>query len=324
MLRKALLVVAVLLIVPLLTFSADKKMVVGFSQIGAENPWRTAMSENMKDAFAKAGMTLKFSDGQGKQENQIKALRSFIAQKVDVIVLAPVVATGWDAVLKEIRDKHIPLIVVNRKLTVSVGNPEDYYLTFVGPDNTQAGKIAAQFLFDTFKNKPGDINIMELQGTVGASTAVERKLGFDQALKSNPRFKIVATQSGDYTRAKGKEAAEAMIKSLKAQGKRIDALWSHGDDEGIGGAQALAEAGLKPGKDVVVVSVDGLKITFEEMVAGRYNATIENPINYGPKCVELVNTIAAGKANTIAKVNWVNFKLYTAATAAKDLPARVY
>jgi simple sugar transport system substrate-binding protein len=324
MLRKALLVIAVLLIVPLLTFSADKKMVVGFSQIGAENPWRTAMSENMKDAFAKAGMTLKFSDGQGKQENQIKALRSFIAQKVDVIILAPVVATGWDAVLKEIRDKHIPLIVVNRKLTVSVGNPEDYYLTFVGPDNTQAGKIAAQFLFDTFKNKPGDINIMELQGTVGASTAVERKLGFDQTLKSNPRFKIVASQSGDYTRAKGKEAAEAMIKSLKAQGKRIDALWSHGDDEGIGGAQALAEAGLKPGKDVVIVSVDGLKITFEEMVAGRYNATIENPINYGPKCVELVNTIAAGKANTIAKVNWVNFKLYTAATAAKDLPTRVY
>jgi simple sugar transport system substrate-binding protein len=324
MLRKALLVIAVLVMAPLLTFSADKKMVVGFSQIGAENPWRTAMSENMKAAFAKAGMTMKFSDGQGKQENQIKALRSFIAQKVDVIILAPVVATGWDAVLKEIRDKHIPLIVVNRKLTVSVGNPEDYYLTFVGPDNTQAGKIAAQFLFDTFKNKPGDINIMELQGTVGASTAVERKLGFDQALKSNPRFKIVASQSGDYTRAKGKEAAEAMIKSLKAQGKRIDALWSHGDDEGIGGAQALAEAGLKPGKDVVIVSVDGLKITFEEMIAGRYNATIENPINYGPKCVELVNTIAAGKANTIAKVNWVNFTLYTAATAAKDLPTRVY
>jgi simple sugar transport system substrate-binding protein len=322
--KKALLAMAVLVIASSLSFAADKKIVVGFSQIGAENPWRTAMSENIKDAFAKAGMTLKFSDGQGKQENQIKALRSFIAQKVDVIILAPVVATGWDAVLREIRDKHIPLIVVNRKLTVSVGNPEDYYLTFVGPDNTQAGKIAAQFLFDTFKNKPGDINIMELQGTVGASTAVERKKGFDEALKSQPRFKIIASQSGDYTRAKGKEAAEAMIKAAKAQGKKIDVLWSHGDDEGIGGAQALTEAGLKPGKDVVIVSVDGLKITFEEMVAGRYNATIENPIDYGPKCVELVKTIVAGKANTIPKATWLNFKLYTAATAAKDLPTRVY
>ena len=322
--KKVLLAIAVLVIASSFSFSADKKIVVGFSQIGAENPWRTSMSENMKDAFAKAGITLKFSDAQGKQENQIKALRSFIAQKVDVIILAPVVATGWDAVLKEIRDKHIPLIIVNRKLTVSVGKPEDYYLTFVGPDNTQAGKIAAQFVFDTFKNKPGPVNIMELQGTVGASTAVERKLGFDEALKSQPRFKIVASQSGDYTRAKGKEAAEAMIKSLKAQGVRIDVLWSAADDQGIGGAQALTEAGLKPGKDVIIVSVDGLKIAFEEMVAGRYNATIENPINYGPKCVELVKTIVAGKSSTIPKATWLNFTLYTAATAKKDLPTRVY
>ena len=211
---------------------------------------------------------------------------------------------------------------MNRKLTVSVGNPEDYYLTFVGPDNTQAGKIAAQFVFDSFKNKPGPVNIIELQGTVGASTAVERKLGFDQALKSNPRFKIIASQSGDYTRAKGKEAAEAMIKAAKAQGQKIDVLWSHGDDEGIGGAQALTEAGLRPGKDVLVVSVDGLRITFEEMVAGRYNATIENPNKYGPKCVELVKTITTGKASTIPKNIWLQFTLYTAATAAKDLPTR--
>jgi galactofuranose transport system substrate-binding protein len=325
MMKKVLVTIAVLVVIaPLLSFSAEKKLVVGFSQIGAENPWRTAMSENMKNAFAQAGITLRFSDAQGKQENQIKALRSFIAQKVDVIILAPVVATGWDAVLKEIRDKKIPLIIVNRKLTVSVGKSEDYYLTFVGPDNTQAGKMAAQFVFDTFKDKPGDINIMELQGTVGASTATERKQGFDESLKSNPRFKIIISQSGDYNRAKGKEATEAMIKAVKAQGKKIDVLWSAADDQGIGGGQALTEAGLNPGKDVIIVSVDGLKITFEEMVAGRYNATIENPIDYGPKCVELVKTIVAGKANTIPKVILVNFTLYTAATAAKELPNRKF
>jgi galactofuranose transport system substrate-binding protein len=323
--KRFLATLAVLVLVaPLVCFAAEKKVVVGFSQIGAENPWRTAMSENMKTAFAKAGMTLKFSDAQGKQENQIKALRSFIAQKVNVIILAPVVATGWDAVLKEIKDKKIPLIIVNRKLTVSVGKPEDYYVTFVGPDNTQAGKMAAQFVFDTLKDKPGDINIMELQGTVGASTATERKQGFDEALKTNPRFKIIISQSGDYNRAKGKEATEAMIKAVKAQGKKIDVLWSAADDQGIGGAQALTEAGLKPGKDVIIVSVDGLKITFEEMVAGRYNATIENPIDYGPKSVELVKTIMAGKADSIPKVNWVNFTLYTAATAAKELPNRKF
>ena len=316
--------IAVLLCTALSSFSAEKKIVVGFSQIGAENPWRTAMSENMKDAFAKAGITLKFSDAQGKQENQIKALRSFIAQKVDVIILAPVVETGWDAVLREIKDKKIPLIIVNRKIRPSVGKPEDYYVTFLGPDNTQAGRIAAKFVMDTFKNKPGPVNIMELQGTVGASTAIERKQGFDEAIKAEPRFKIIASQSGDYNRAKGKEATEAMIKAVKAQGQKIDVLWSAADDQGIGGGQALAEAGYKPGKDVVIVSVDGLKITFEEMIAGRYNATIENPIDYGPKSVELVKTIVAGKANTIPKVIWVNFTLYTAATAAKELPNRKY
>ena len=181
--KRFLATLAVLVLVaPLVCFAAEKKVVVGFSQIGAENPWRTAMSENMKTAFAKAGMTLKFSDAQGKQENQIKALRSFIAQKVNVIILAPVVATGWDAVLKEIKDKKIPLIIVNRKLTVSVGKPEDYYVTFVGPDNTQAGKMAAQFVFDTLKDKSGDINIMELQGTVGASTATESKKAYSRHL----------------------------------------------------------------------------------------------------------------------------------------------
>jgi simple sugar transport system substrate-binding protein len=115
-----------------------------------------------------------------------------------------------------------------------------------------------------------------------------------------------------------------MIKAVKAQGQKIDVLWSAADDQGIGGSQALEEAGLRPGKDVVIVSVDGLKLVFEEMVAGRYNATIENPINYGPKCVELVKTITDGKANTIPKVIWVDFTLYTAATAAKELPNRKY
>ena len=137
----------------------------------------------MKNAFANAGITLKFSDAQGKQENQIKALRSFIAQKVDVIILAPVVATGWDAVLKEIRDKHIPLIVVNRKLTVSVGKPEDYYLTFVGPDNTQAGKIAAQFVFDTFKNKPGPRQHYRTSGNGRREYGGRKKTGLRRSIE---------------------------------------------------------------------------------------------------------------------------------------------
>jgi len=301
---------------------ADKKIVVGFSQIGAESEWRIAMTEDVKAAMEKAGFELKYSDGQQKQENQIKAIRSFIQQKVDVIVLAPVVETGWDAVLKEAKDANIPVIVANRGLKLASGNAEDYYVTFLGPDNKLAGKLCAEHVMEKFKDAPGDVNIIEIQGTVGASTATERKIGFDEAIKSNPKFKIIKSQSGDYTRSKGKEVMEAMLKSAKAEGLKVDVLWSHSDDMAIGAAQALEEAGLKPGKDVFIVSVDGIKAAFEGMVAGTHNATAENPNYYGQELVKLINTIAEGKTDTIPKRIIMEYKIWTQEEAEAELPNR--
>ena len=301
-----------------------KKIVVGVSQIGAETEWRIAMTNNMKAAFDKAQFELKFSDGQLKQENQIKAVRAFIQQKVDVIVLAPVVQTGWDSVLKEALDAKIPVILANRGITVASGNKEDLYVTFLGPDNTVAGKNSADFLVNTFKDRKDDVNIVELQGVVGSSSATERKIGFDTYMKDHPTFKTIKSQAGDNTRAKGKEIMEAILKSVKAEGKKIDALYSHSDDMAIGAAQAMEEAGIKPGKDIVIVSVDGVKGSFEAMVAGKHNATNENPIDYGTPLVEMINKIVAGKGQDIKKRTVMPYLIWTAAQAAAELPNRKY
>lgn len=306
------------------TTAAGKKIVVGFSQIGAESEWRTAMTQNVKDAMEKAGFDLKYSDGQQKQENQIKALRSFIQQQVDVIILAPVVATGWDAVLKEAKDAKIPVIVANRGLSLASGNAEDYYVTFLGPDNTLAGKLCFDFVYSRMKDKTGDVNIVELQGTVGASTATERKKGFGDAQAKYPNFKTIASQSGDYTRAKGKEVMEAILKSTKAAGQKIDVLWSANDDMAIGASQAIEEAGLKPGKDILIVSVDGVRGAFEAMVAGKHNATAENPIDYGTPLLDLIKKIAAGQSASIPKRMVMEYKIWDDTQAAKELPNRKY
>ena len=160
-----------------------KKIIVGFSQVGAENEWRVAMSRLLKEAFAKEkDIDFLFSDAQGKQENQLKALRTFILQKVDFIVYAPVVQTGWDSILQEAKEANIPVIIINRLIKTSTVKKEDYTVTFIGPDNVNAGRVAAKFFVDKFKDAPGTINIAQLEGTVGASSSVERKTGFDEVI----------------------------------------------------------------------------------------------------------------------------------------------
>jgi len=302
---------------------AAKKTVVGFSQVGAETEWRIAMSKIMQDEFKKQpNMELIFSDAQQKQENQLKSIRTFIQQKVDFIVFAPVVQTGWDAVLQEAKEAKIPVIVVNRRLTTSTGKAEDYYVTFIGPDNLDAGRLAAKTMIDKFKDAPGPVNVVQLEGTVGASTAVERKNGFDEIIKGQTKLKVIKSQSGDYTRAKGKEVMEAFLKSAKAEGLKIDALFSQSDDMGIGAMQAIEEAGLKPGKDIIIVSIDGVKGAFEAMIAGKQAATIENPVDYAVPLIKVLNDIKDKK--DIPKWTKLEFKVYPADVAQKELPNRRY
>jgi simple sugar transport system substrate-binding protein len=293
-----------------------KKIVLGFSQIGAESEWRTANSQSIKDAAAKEGITLKFSDAQQKQENQIKAIRSFIAQRVDVIAFSPVVETGWEPVLREAKAAKIPVILSDRAVDVK---DDSLWVTFMGSDFVEEGRRAGRWLLDYMKDRPGDISIVELQGTVGSAPAIDRKKGFEEVIAAQPRFKIIRSQTGDFTRAKGKEVMEAF---LKAEGKKINVLFAHNDDMAIGAIQAIEEAGLKPGKDIIIVSIDAVKGAFEAMMAGKLNCTVECSPLLGPQLMQAVKDLMAGK--TLPKRIVTQEGVFPQEVAAKEFPNRKY
>ena len=296
---------------------AGQALVLGFSQVGAEGDWRVANTVSIKTAAKDAGIELKFSDAQGKQENQIKALRSFIAQKVDVIAFSPVVESGWDTVLREAKAAKIPVILTDRSVD---STDKSLYATFIGSDFVAEGKKAGDWLL-AYKNLPatGDINIVELQGTVGAGPAIDRKEGFAKAIAANPRFKIIRSQTGDFTRAKGKEVMEAFLKS---EGKKINVLFSHNDDMAIGAIQAIEDAGLKPGVDIVIVSVDGVRAGFEAMIAGKMNVTVECSPLLGPALMKLAKAVHEGKP--VDKRTVTVEGIFPMEVAAKELPSRKY
>ncbi len=290
-----------------------KAIVVGFSQIGAESAWRTANTQSIQSEAQKRGIDLKFSDAQQKQENQIKAIRSFIAQGVDVIAFSPVVEAGWDVVLKEAKDAGIPVIVSDRRPNV----PDDMYVCFIGSDFVEEGRRAAKWLAE---HTGGKAVIAELTGTPNSAPANDRKKGFEEVLTQYPGMSIVYSQTGDFTRAKGKEVMEALLKS--PVGKRINALFAHNDDMALGAIQAIEAAGLKPGKDIIIVSIDGIKDALVAITEGKLNCSVEcNPL-LGPKVFDAVQAVMDKKP--LPKRIVVEDSMFDAANAAKELPNRKY
>lgn len=295
--------------------AAGKKITLGFSQVGAESGWRTANSKSVQDAAKDAGFDLKFSDAQQKQENQIKAIRNYIQQKVDVIAFSPVVESGWDTVLKEAKDAGIPVILTDRAVD---SKDTSLYKTFIGSDFVEEGRRAGKWLVDTYKDAKEQVNIVELQGTTGSAPANDRKAGFEEIIKSNPNLKIIASQTGDFTRAKGKEVMQAF---LKAQ-KKIDVLYAHNDDMALGAIQAIEAAGLKPGKDIIIISVDGVKDGFVAASEGKINFIVEcNPL-LGPQLMQAVKDVVDGKEVTKRIVTKEG--VFTSEDAKRELPNRQY
>jgi simple sugar transport system substrate-binding protein len=296
---------------------AAKPLVIGFSQVGAESEWRTANTTSIKEAAKKDGITLKFADAQQRQENQVKAIRSFIAQRVDVIAFSPVVESGWDTVLREAKRANIPVILTDRDVNVS---DKSLYVTLIGSDFVEEGRRAGRWLADYAAKSPKKaLNIVELQGTVGSAPAIDRKAGFEEVIKGNPKLKMIRTQTADFTRAKGKEVMEAF---LKAQGKDINVLFAHNDDMAIGAIQAIEEAGLKPGKDIIIVSIDSVKGAFEAMIAGKLNVSVECSPLLGPQLMQAARDVVAGKP--VAKRIVTEERVFPAEVAAKELPNRKY
>lgn len=294
--------------------NGKKKLTVGFSQIGAESAWRSANTKSIQDAAKADGINLVFSDAQQKPENQIKALKSFIAQNVDVIAFSPVVETGWEPVLQEIKQAGIPVILSDR--SVDVSDPS-LYATFLGADFIEEGKKAGNWMAQKMDGKAA---IVELSGTPGAAPALSRAKGFRDAIADKPDMKIIKSQSGDFTRAKGKEVMESFLRSPEA--KSINALYAHNDDMALGAIQAIEEAGLQPGKDIIIVSIDGVKGAFQAMKEGKLNCSVEcNPL-IGGQVMDLAKDLAAHKE--VPRRVYSKESVYDQTTAAAALPDRKY
>lgn len=289
-----------------------RDLVVGFSQVGAESEWRTGNSASIQEAAESLGVELRFSDAQQKQENQIKAIRTFIAQQVDLIGVSPVVETGWDSVFQEAKDAGIPIILVDRRADVA----EDLYATHLGSDFVEEGRNAARAMVELLDGKG---NLVELVGTLGSAPANDRYQGFREVLQDYPEIKILASASGDFTRAKGKEVMESF---LRAYGEDIDALYAHNDDMALGAIRAIEAYGLEPGQDIKIVSIDAIRDAFQAMIDGKLNATVEcNPL-LGPQFFELALQVVNGE--DVPK--WIpsHESVYFPENAAELLPTRRY
>lgn len=271
--------------------SSKDGVIVGFSQIGAESAWRTCNTRSVKEAAAQAGVQLLFSNAEQKQENQIKAIRSFIAYQVDVIAFVPIVTGGWDNVLMEAKDAGIPVLVVDRKIDIQ---DESLYAGHIGTDGVEQGRKAGLFLLEKFKDQLGNgepIHIVELSGTTGSSMAMSRAEGFREVLSPYSQFQIIYSESGDFLRSKGYE----LMRSILETGLDIDVLFSHNDSMTLGVLNAMKEAGLKPGVDVVIVTVDAEQAAINALIRGEVNCVIECNPKQGPEIIRLAQALVRGE-----------------------------
>jgi len=291
----------------------DEELVVGFSQVGAESGWRTANTKSIQSSFEDAGIELKFSDAQGKQENQIKAIRSYIQQQVDVIAFSPVVESGWDTVLKEAKDAGIPVVLTDR----SVDSKDDsLYESFLGSDFILEGERAGDWVNTEFADADS-VKVVELQGTTGAAPANDRAEGFRNKV-TDPKFEIVASQTGDFTRAGGKQVMEAFLKAHP----QIDLVYAHNDDMGLGAIEAIEAAGKVPGTDIKIVTVDAVKDGMTALSEGKINFIVECSPLLGDQLVEIAEKVAAGEE--VEKRIVTEEGTFTKEQAIEALPDRQY
>lgn len=299
--------------------TSEDTITMGFAQVGAESGWRTANTKSIQASAEEAGIELKFSDAQQKQENQIKAIRSYIQQKVDVIAFSPVVETGWDTVLLEAKRAGIPVILTDRAVD---SEDDSLYETFLGSDFVKEGEKAGQWLVDNAADADvdgnGKINVVELQGTTGAAPAIDRKEGFEEVISADSSIAITASQTGDFTRDGGKKVMESFLKSEKG----IDVVYAHNDDMGLGAIEAIEAAGLVPGKDVKIITVDAVKDGMTALAEGKINFIVECSPLLGPQLMELAEKVVAG--DEVEKRIVTEETTFTQEQAVEALPTRQY
>ncbi len=296
--------------------AAGDSLVLGFSQNATDGPWSEANTRSITAAAQEAGVKLQLLDGRRSQQNQIEALRIFIRQRVDVIALTPAVETGWETVLREVRAARIPVILIDRSVEVS---DDSLYVALIGSDFVEQGRRAARWLLDNTRDMPGEINIVELQGTVGSAPANGRKQGFAEVITADSRYRIIRSQAGDFSREGGKLIMERF---LQTESGRIRVLFAHNDNMALGAIEAIEAAGFKPGSDILVISIDGSREAFEAMIAGKLNVTVEcNPL-LGPELMGVVRDVAAGRP--VPRRVVTQESVFPRESAARELPNRRY
>ncbi len=291
-------------------------LVLGFSQVIAGANWNKANADSIRKAARDAGIELRMEDARSSQQNQVVALRSFVKQRVDVIAFSPVVESGWEAVLREIRSAGIPVILMDRAIEVS---DESLYASLVGSDFVEEGRRAARWLVDHTRNEPGEIGIVELQGTVGSAPANDRKQGFSEVISADKRYRIIRSQSAAFDRAR---ARDLMTGFLEAEGRRIRVLFTHSDPMALGAIEAIEAAGLKPGSDILVISIEGSRKALEAIIAGKLNVTVECSPLLGPQLMAVVRDLAADKP--VPRRVITQESVFTRENAALELPNRAY
>jgi simple sugar transport system substrate-binding protein len=297
------------------THKSLDQLVVGFAQVGAESGWRTANTKDIQDSFKAANIKLQFSDAQQKQENQIKAIRSYIQQGVDYIAFSPVVQTGWDAVLNEAKAANIPVILTDRAVD---SKDTSLYKTFLGSDFIAEGKKAGDWLVEQYKGSSDPVSVVQLEGTTGSAPAIDRGTGFADAIKANPNIKVVASQTGDFTRAGGKQVMEAMLKSQP----KIDVVYAHNDDMGLGAIEAIEAAGKVPGKDIKIITVDAVKDGMTALANGKINFIVECSPLLGKQLIDTITKLNNGE--TVPQRIVTEETTFTQDQAKEALPNRKY
>ncbi|WP_102160580.1 ABC transporter substrate-binding protein [Zhihengliuella halotolerans] len=286
---------------------------IGFSQVGAESGWRAANTKSIQDTLTEEnGFKLSFSDAQQKQENQIQAIRSYIAQGQDVIAFSPVVETGWDAVLQEAQAAGIPVILTDRAVDTE---DDSLYESFIGSDFVLEGERAGNWVAENFDGE--SMKLVELQGTTGSAPAIDRKEGFAAAIDGTD-IELIDSQTGDFTRAGGKQVMEGFLNSHND----IDIVFAHNDDMGLGAIEAIEAAGLTPGEDVKIVTIDAVKDGMQALADGKINYIVEcNPM-LGEDLAEIAKKVVAGEE--VEKRIVVEDAEFDQQQAAEALPDRLY
>lgn len=272
----------------------SKSLILGFSQIGSESAWRTRNTQSIFEAAEANNIQILFEDAQQKQDNQLKAIRSFIVKQVDVIAFVPIVEDGWDNVLNEAKEANIPVIIVDRQINAD----ESMYAGFLGENGFLEGKSAGNFLVKKCKKTPEKkYNILELSGTENSSVATARADGFRNAIKDNKQFKIIHSEDGDFLRSRGKEIMDNIVqetKTLSYNGTPIDVIYSHNDSMTLGLLDSLENNQINY-KDTIIISIDAEQKSIDALIAGKINCVVECNPNLGPTLMELVTQIANGK-----------------------------